>query len=178
MAEDSNNGQARLPFQEVPAKIRQKLIDLGGVPDLNLHRILSNHPILLSSWIDFAYSLRHNCTSSRQFRELMILRGAQLGNAKYQWSQHEPMARESGISLEKIDSIKEWEKSSLFDEKEKVVLKLMEALFQKGGQISVELDRQLKNYFTEAEYLELILTGSFYVHVSTMLNALQIPVEN
>ena len=178
MSEDSNNRQARLPLKDVPSDLQQKVVGLGGKPDINLYKVLSNNPTLLSSWIDFAYSLRLNCTTSRQIRELMILRSAQLCNSQYEWFQHEQMATKCGVSKEKINSIKQWEKSSLFDEKEKVVLKLMEALVQNGGRLSEELDQQLKSYFTEAEYLELILTGSFYVMVPTVLKALQIPIES
>ncbi|CAF5151562.1 unnamed protein product, partial [Rotaria magnacalcarata] len=54
----------------------------------------------------------------------------------------------------------------------------MESLIQNGGAISEELDKQLKQYFTEAEYLELILTGSFYVMGPTVLKALRIQAES
>ncbi|CAF1293947.1 unnamed protein product [Rotaria sp. Silwood1] len=178
MSEEDNNLQARLPLKDVPIELQQKIVALDGKPDLNLYKVLSNNPTLLSSWIDFAYSLRRNCTTSRQLRELMILRGAQLCNSQYEWFQHEKMAKQCGILIEKINSIQEWQKSSLFDEKEKVVLELMESLIQNRGTISEELDKQLKKHFTEAEYLELILTGSFYVMVPTVLKALQIPIEN
>ncbi|CAF1232134.1 unnamed protein product [Rotaria sordida] len=178
MSEEDNNCQVRLPLKDIPFELQQKIIDLDGRPDLNLYKVLANNPTLLRSWIDFAYSLRRNCTTSRQLRELMILRSAQLFNSQYEWFQHEQMAKQCGVSIEKIDSIKEWQKSSLFDEKEKVVLELMESLIQNGGTISEELDKELKKYFTEAEYLELILTGSFYIMVPTVLKALQIPIEN
>jgi len=178
MSEEGNHCQARLPLKDVPAELQQKVVDLGGNPNINLYKILSNNPILLSSWIDFAYSLRNNCTTSRQVRELMILRGAQLCNSHYEWFQHEQMAIKCGISKEKIDSIKDWQKNPLFDEKEQVALELMESLIQNRGKINDELDKQLKTHFTESEYLELILTGSFYVMVPTVLEALQIPTEN
>jgi len=147
MSEEDNNRQPRLPLKDVPAELQQKVVDLGGNPNLNLYKILSNNPALLSSWIDFAYSLRRNCTTSRQVRELMILRGAQLCNSQYEWFQHEQMAKQCGISQEKIDSIKEWQKNSLFDEKEKVALELMESLVQNKGKMSNQLDEQLKKTF-------------------------------
>jgi alkylhydroperoxidase family enzyme len=178
MSEEDNNRQPRLPLKEVPSELQEKIVNLGGNPNLNLYKILSNNPTLLSSWIDFAYSIRRNCTTSREIRELMILRSAQLFNSSYQWFQHEPMAKQCGISQEKIDSINEWQNSSVFDEKEKVALELMESLVQNKGKITDQLDEQLKKYFTEAEYLELLLTGSFYVMGPTVLGALQIPIEN
>jgi alkylhydroperoxidase family enzyme len=177
MSEEDNNRQPRLPLKDVPQEIQEKIISLGGNPNLNLYKTLSSNPTLLSSWVDFAYSLRHNCTTSRQIRELMILRGAQLCHSQYEWFQHEQMAKQCGISKEKIDSVKEWQTSSLFDEKEKVALELMESLIQNGGKMNDKLDEQLKKHFTEAEYLELILTGSFYAMVPRVLEALQIPTE-
>ncbi|CAF4334103.1 unnamed protein product, partial [Rotaria sordida] len=121
MSEEDNNCQVRLPLKDIPFELQQKIIDRDGRPDLNLYKVLANNPTLLQSWIGFAYSLRRNCTTSRQLRELMILRSAQLFNSQYEWFQHEQMAKQCGVSIEKIDSIKEWQKSSLFDEKEKVV---------------------------------------------------------
>jgi alkylhydroperoxidase family enzyme len=108
----------------------------------------------------------------------MILRGAQLCQSKYEWFQHEKMANECGISKEKIDSINEWQTSSLFDEKEKIAIELMETLVKNQGKMNEQLDEKLKKYFTEAEYIELILTGGFYVMVPTVLEALQVPIEN
>ena len=169
--------QSRLPLKNVPLDLEEKIVKLNGNPNLNLYKVLSNNPILLSSWIDFAYSLRRNCTTSRELRELMILRGAQLCQSEYEWFQHEQMAKQCGISEEKINKIKDWKTNSLFDEKEKVALELMESLVLNKGKITDQLDEELKKYFTESEYLELILTGSFYVMVPTVLETLQIPTE-
>ncbi len=177
MAKESNDNQPRLPLIDVPPEIEQKIRDLGGRSILNLHKILSHHPTLLSSYIDFAYTLRNNCTSSRQLRELMILRGAQLVNSKYQWHQHEQMAKQFGISEEQINSISEWQTSLLFDDKEKVVLDLMETLILTRGKIRDTLDAQLKKNFTTSEYVELVLTGSYYAMVPIVLEALQVPIE-
>jgi alkylhydroperoxidase family enzyme len=178
MAEKDNNRQPRLPFKDVPSDVQEKIVSLGGNPNLNLYKILANNPTLLSTWTDFAYSLRLNCTTPRQTRELMILRGAQLCHSEYEWFQHEKMAKACGISQEKIDSINEWQTSSRFDEKEKIAIELMEALVQNKGKINQQLDEQLKKHFTEAEYLELVLTGSFYTMVPTLLEALQVPIES
>ena len=87
------------------------------------------------------------------------------------------MVKQYGVPREKIDSIKDWQKSSLFDEKEKVALELMESLIEHGGKVDDQLDEKLKKHFTEAEYVELVLTGSFYAMVLRILEALQIPIE-
>ncbi|CAM4838538.1 unnamed protein product [Rotaria magnacalcarata] len=114
MSNEDNNCQAQLPLKDVPIELQQKVVDLGGKPDINLYKF-----------------------------------------------QHEQMATKFSV-----------------DDKEKVILDLMESLIQNGGAISEELDKQLKQYFTEAEYLELILTGSFYVMGPTVLKALRIQAES
>ena len=107
----------------------------------------------------------------------MILRGAQLCQSRYEWFQHEKMAKQCGLSQEKIDAIDQWRNSALFDEKEKIALELMESLIENKGKMTQQLDERLKTSFSEAEYIELVLTGSFYVMVPTVLEALQIPIE-
>ncbi|CAF3396958.1 unnamed protein product [Rotaria socialis] len=52
MSNEDNNCQARLPLKDVPIELQQKVIDLGGKPDLNLYKVLANNPTLLSSWIE------------------------------------------------------------------------------------------------------------------------------
>lgn len=151
MAEQENNPQPRLPFKDVPVDLQEKIVSLGGNPNLNLYKILSNNPVLFSSWIDLAYSLRHNCTTSRSTRELMILRGAQLCHSRYEWFQHEKMAKQCGILQEKIDAIDQWQNSSLFDEREKIALELMESLVQNKGKMSDQLDEELKLDGTQDE---------------------------
>lgn len=178
MAEEKNHHPARLPFIDVPTDLQEKITSRGGNPNLNLYRTLANNPAMLSAWVDFAYSLRHNCTTPRSIRELMILRGAQLCQSEYEWFQHEKMARQCGISDERIEAVHQWRSSALFDEKEKVALELMESLIQNKGKITQQLDEALKSHFSESEYIELVMTGSFYVMVPTVLETLQIPIEN
>lgn len=178
MSSEDNHNQPRLPLNSVPLELQERITSLGGDPNLNLYKILSNNPQFLSSWIDFAYSIRRNCTTSRQLRELMILRGAQLCQSDYEWFQHEKMAKQCGLTQEQIDAIQNWQTSTLFDEKERLVLELMELLIEHRGKLNDRIDEKLKQHFTHAEYIELILTGSFYVMVPTVLHALQIPTEN
>ncbi|CAF1377356.1 unnamed protein product [Rotaria sordida] len=66
MLEENSSGQPRLPLKDVLVELQEKIVNLNGNPNLNLYRIVSNNPIRLSSWIDFAYSIRRDCTTSRQ----------------------------------------------------------------------------------------------------------------
>jgi len=67
----------RLPLKEIDERNKKRIRELNG-EFLNLYRVLGHHANLLSAWIEFAYTLRRDCTTARTLRELMILRGAQL----------------------------------------------------------------------------------------------------
>lgn len=178
MANEDEKPTARLPYKNVPLDLEEKIVGFGALPTLNIFQILSNNIPLCSSFVDFTHSILQKCTTSRSLRELMILRGAQLWPCEYQWIQHQRMAKKCGIPQEKINEIDQWETSSLFDEKEKVVLELIESLLRNKGKLNDQLDEKLKKHFTESEYIELVLTGCFYVFLPTLVHALEIPVEN
>ena len=178
MANEDDKPTARLPYKDVPLELQEKIVRFGALPNLNIFRILSNNIPLCSSFIDFTDSILQKCTTSRALRELMILRGAQLWPCEYQWLQHEGMAKKYGVPKEKINAIDQWKTSPLFDEKEKVVLELIESLVENKGKLNDQLDEKLKNHFTESEYIELVLTGCFYVFLPTLVHALEIPLEN
>jgi alkylhydroperoxidase family enzyme len=164
----------RIPLREIDSNILKKIKDLGGKP-LHLYQILTHHPRLLSAWIDFAYSLRKDCTTARTLRELMILRGAQIVDSSYEWQQHFRMALEAGVSQEKIDHLGDWRDSKLFEESERVALELMEAVVK--GEVDDTLYEKTRVHFSTSEYIELLLTASFYVMVPRVLNGLQVPLE-
>ena len=164
----------RIPFKEIGPKNLQRLSELGGKP-LNLYRMLANNQDLLSAWLEFAYALRSKCSTSRQLRELMILRGAQIAKSDYEWVQHLRMAKESGLVQEKIDQLENWKDSSLYSSEEQAVLQLMEEVMV--GKVSDELSKRIKNQFSDSEHVELILTASFYAMVPRVLDGLSVPME-
>lgn len=177
MNQENSSSLARLPLVPVPVDIQEKIKILGGNPDLNLYSILANHSKLLTAWIDFAYTIRLDCKISREIRELMILRGAQICQSDYEWFQHEKMAKQCGIDQKKIDAIRDWPNSMIFDERERLALKLMESLIENGGEIDDQLYTAIKQQFTNEEILELIMTGSFYTMVPRVLKSLRVPIE-
>lgn len=178
MANEDDKPTTRFPYKNVSDDLREKILHFGASPSLNIFGILSNNIPLCSSFVEFTHSILQKCTTSRSLRELMILRGAQLWPCEYQWCQHQRMAKNHGVTDEQINAIDQWRSSSLFDEKEKIVLELMESLLENKGKLTDELNEKLKNYFTDSEYIELVLTGCFYVFLPTLIHALEIPVEN
>ena len=143
----------------------------------NLYRTLGHAPALFKGWLEFAWPLRLDATTPRALRELLILRGAQVSGAQYEWVHHRPMALEAGVSQEKIDALSDWRSTALFDASERAVLQLAEEV-TRGPAASADCMAALRRCgFDDAALVELVLTASFYVCVSRFLQSMEVPLE-
>jgi alkylhydroperoxidase family enzyme len=147
-----------------------------GIPVPNLYRVLGHAPDMLRAWLDFAWPLRLNAKTSRAIRELLILRGAQVSGARYEWVHHVQMALAAGVPQAQIDALDNWQSSALFDATERAVLRIADEV-TRGPGASAEAIEQLKQHFGGEAVVELVLTASFYVCVSRVLLSMDIELE-
>ncbi|HQP68361.1 MAG TPA: carboxymuconolactone decarboxylase family protein [Quisquiliibacterium sp.] len=166
-SEQPDDPALRAIFDEVRGRIDR-------VPDL--YRLIGHSPALLRAWIDFAWPLRLNAKTSRATRELLILRGAQIGGVDYEWAHHIPMALEAGVPQAKIDALASWQDSPLFDARERAVLRLADEV-TRGSGASEACMQALGAFYNHAEIVELTLTSSFYVCVSRFLTSMRLELE-
>jgi len=150
---------------------------LATWPDIsNLYRTLGHAPVILETWIDFAWTLRSEAVSDRRLRELVIMRTAQLNETDYEWRHHYPMALEHGATAEQLSELERWEESPLFSAPERAVLAMAEEL-ARTARLSDAGWAGLAEHFDDVERVELVLTASFYACVSRVLGALEIDLE-
>jgi alkylhydroperoxidase family enzyme len=105
----------------------------------------------------------------------VILRGAQLMRSEYEWAQHLPMARKSGVREAQIAALDKWRTSHEFDEQEKAALELGEAVTT--GHVSDELHARVSPHFDHHDYVELAEVAGFYAMVGRMLDAMAVPLD-
>lgn len=161
------------------AAIRAELRERAG-PDYklpNLYRVIGIAPQMLRAWLDFAWPLRLEAQSERRLRELMILRGAQVCEVRYEWAHHVPMALQAGVSLEQIRALGSWRQASCFDARERAVLRLAEELSGGPGASESCLAELRVAGFPEDQLVELVLTASFYVCVARFLASMAVELE-
>lgn len=166
-------------MQRVPAAgfepvLQKRLAELWGRP-VNLYRALGNHPALTAAWTEFANAIRHESRTPRALRELMILRTAQVARSEYEWAHHLGMARKAGVLEAKIAALALWRTSEAFDAKERAALALTEAVM--ACNVTDEVHAEVRKHFTDAEFVELSLTASFYAMVSRMLDAMRVELD-
>lgn len=173
MPNSTTRGPA-LPLQEPHPAAAEKIAELGA-RQLNLYRVLANAPDMLDAWLDFAWSLRDNCTTPRVLRELMILRTASVMRADYEWHQHRHMAGRAGASDAQLDAISAWQTSQCYTARERVALMLTDAMLT--GHVNDDVQQELARHFSDQERVELVATAGFYAMVPRVLDALRVPIE-
>lgn len=162
---------ASVPLLEVTGAHRKR-IEALGLEVADLYRALAHQPAMLGAWLEFSSSLRREPAVSRALRELMILRSAQLHDARYQWRDHVLMAAEAGVSPDQVQGLEDWASSTLFDERSRCALAFTDEMVR--GEVSDATLGDLAESFSPAERIELILTAGFYCMVPRVLDALRL----
>jgi alkylhydroperoxidase family enzyme len=148
-----------------------------GVRVPNLYRVIGHAPAMLRAWLDFAWPLRLEATTSRRLRELLILRGAQVSGAHYEWVHHTAMALAAGVTQAQIDALANWRDAGCFDATERAVIRLAEEVTIGPAASAESIEALREAGFDEAGIVELTLTASFYVCVSRFLQSMQVELE-
>ncbi|MBI3376278.1 MAG: carboxymuconolactone decarboxylase family protein [Betaproteobacteria bacterium] len=148
-----------------------------GIPLPNPYRVIGHAPPMLRAWLDFAWPLRLHAKTPRRLRELLILRGAQVSGAGYEWVHHVTMALAAGVTQAQIDALAGWEHATLFSAQEKAVLRLADEVTRGPGASDACIDALRRHGFGDAEIVELTLTASFYVCVSRFLQSMDVELE-
>lgn len=131
---------------------------------------------MLHAWIEFAYSLRADASTPRRIRELMILRSAQVMEARYQWCDHVVMGKQAGVRDEQISNLLRWEESPDFSSAERAAIRFAEAVLDDDVTDNVWAD--LRANFDDAACIELAVTAGFYSMVPRMLHALRLEPDS
>jgi 4-carboxymuconolactone decarboxylase len=140
-----------------------------------LYRTLGNSPAMLQAWTGMAWRLRHDATSPRALRELLIMRIAQLTVAPFEWVSHWDMAVKHGVTEDQLTELSGWPASELFSVEERAALAMCDEL-TRDLHVADETWSALAAHFGPGELVELVLTVSFYSCVSRTLHALGLGV--
>jgi alkylhydroperoxidase family enzyme len=159
---------------DVVAPVLERFRAEGREP-IALYRALANTPALLRSYSVLARSLRHDATSDRRLRELVILRTALLTGSAYEWSHHRPMAIDAGVTREQLGALSAWDESGLFDDSERAALRCADAVH--GLEVTDAAFAELESAVGSAGAVEIVLTASFYEAVARLVQALGVEVE-
>jgi len=142
----------------------------------NIWRALLNTPQLADRILLLADELRHGTSIEKRYRELAVLTVGRVTKCDYEFDHHWNAALKAGIPRSHLDALHEFESSSLFDERDRSVMRFaVEAT--KNLTVSDATWEALHKHFGVEQAMEIVLTVSWYNTVVRILLPLRIENE-
>ena len=155
---------------EIAAKNR-----VGG-RDLNLFRVLLNHPNLTRRWMVFAGHVLQKQTVPLRERELLILRIGWLNQSEYEFAQHAEIAKRAGIGEAEIERVKQGPAAG-WAAHEAALLQAADDLFERSVVSDATWAALAARYSTQ-QMMDVVFTVGQYNLVSWALNSFGVPLDD
>lgn len=167
---------ARIPYADLQQSDIQPIVqqieaERGSV--IHLYQMLLHSAPVAQGWLDYLTAIRQKTSISGALRELIIMRVAILNRAPYEADQHAPIALQEGVSQAQLDALEHWQQSPLFDDEQRAVLALTDAMTL-DVQVPDAVFEALTQFFDHQKIVEITATVAAYNMVSRFLEALQI----
>jgi 4-carboxymuconolactone decarboxylase len=170
---------ALLPFvDESKASDKTREI-LGNTPrKLNVARMIANaSDAVFQNFSRLGNSLMTRGKLNGKLREIAILRNARVCNSLYEYTQHVPIAKSTGVSDEQLAAIDHWEGAACFTELERLVLRFTDEIARnvKGERSTLAA---LQKHLGPGELVELIMAVGFWGMVARILETTEVELED
>ncbi|KGP75084.1 carboxymuconolactone decarboxylase [Desulfosporosinus sp. Tol-M] len=166
-----------MPLEEMPEKTRQMIS--GGKSQLsvlNVNKMVAHAENSARHFMRMGNSLLTQAKLDARLRELAILRIATLCDSRYEWYQHEILAKQVGITEQQISAVRLDKNSPVFNDQERAVLRYTEEVTV-NVKSSEESFAELSQFLSNRELVELTLTIGFYNLVARFLENTGVEIE-
>jgi len=150
--------------------------EMNGSP-LNVHKLLAKHPKLLKAWWNFRNYSVEGGDLGRRHGELVILRVAFYLKSWYEWASHVDRSLKVGISIEEIQNVNKILDPNDWSEKEFSLLNAVDQLIENKC-LSKSQYKQLSNFFSEQQIMDLIAIHGMYLILGCMINIWGLPLDD
>lgn len=145
----------------------------------NLFRTLRQNEALLGPYLEMLHALWNESGLDRELRELAILRTAALSQSDYLWHQHVRVARETGISDDRIAAVHRWQSNERahYDPRERAMFAFVDALSHPGSDVRHAREVLAKHMRSEV-ILGLTMLVGFYRLTANVALAEEVRTED
>ena len=169
---------ARLPYVEpgsAPDAVRQVLERLPI--QLNIFKMMAHAETCFRPLLSLGTAILSEQRLDARLRELAILRIAQLSNARYEWVQHEPIARAVGVSEAQIEALAAGSiDDASFGALDRLVLRFTTEVVN-AVKASDATFAEMQRHFSPREIVELLLAIGFYMTIARLAETVAIDVD-
>ncbi|MEU9607615.1 carboxymuconolactone decarboxylase family protein [Streptomyces sp. NPDC048057] len=169
--------QDRDAAPEVGAVFDRVREEYGFVP--NILRAMAHCPDLLQAFVPFWGQVYASPAIGPRLRALAALGTAKAQECTYCVAHMSASARRAGMDEQEISAVGDSVvQARVFDPREGLILELADRLTQDPDGTTDELRKQLREVFTDAEIVNIVLAIGTYNLTSRFLKALAIDVED
>ncbi len=160
---------ARLPYVELesaPDAVRQTLERLPI--QLNIFRMMAHAETCFRPLLRLGTAILSEQQLDPRLRELAILRIAQLSGARYEWVQHEPIAKGVGASDAQVAALARGAiDDASFSAVDRLVLRFTTEVVS-TVKASDPTFAEMQRHFSPREIVELLLAIGFYMTIARL----------
>jgi len=169
---------ARIPYIDVDTASGKAKEVLERLPvRLNIFKMMAHAETNFRPLIMLGTSILTEQQLSGRLRELAILRVARLSRAEYEWVQHVPIAKMTGVSDEQVAALeRDQATAACFDPVDALVLRATDEIVGDGGP-SDDTFAELQAHFSNREIVELVLAVGFYMVMARLMISTRIDVD-
>ena len=144
---------------------------------VNIFATLGRNRRFFRPWLMFATRLMPRGTLPREDTELVILRTAVNCRARYEWEQHQGIARRAGLSDADVERVREGPSAAGWSERQAAILSAVDELHDQRYISDATWDR-VSAHLPPEQMLELCMLTGHYEMVAMTLNSAGTPLED
>ena len=166
--------------ESVPEYLREVFDEINAGPGgvgTGPMSVLKHSPELAKRAIPLFEYVRNESTVPHPVRELAMLATARAKDCIYIWDRHVPIARESGLSNELIDSLRDRKPLPKLSPAEEAVINLANEFFT-GSRVSVETFKTAHEQFGSQGLVELVTLMGFYAMLAFNANTVDLQLAH
>lgn len=168
---------APLPEAERTAEIRRLLLLATKTPrEVHLYSTVVRHQVLYERWLGLAHGVGFDGSLPVRVRELVILRTAIQAKCRYEWAQHERIARRNGVTDEEITAVRRGPDDPFWTEDDAMLLLAVDEA-EAEATISERTWSRLCSRWSERELIELTVLIGTYRLTALMINAFGVALD-
>ncbi|MDE2938037.1 MAG: carboxymuconolactone decarboxylase family protein [Chloroflexota bacterium] len=171
----------QLPTSEsIPEDLRDVFDEINAGPGgvgTGPMSILKHSPEMARRAIPFWEYVRNESTVPHQMRELAMLATARAKDCIYIWDRHVPIARQSGLSNELIDALRDRRPLPELSPSEAAIINLANEFFN-GSKVSDETFQAVHQAFGTQAMVELVTLMGYYAMLAFNANTVDLQLAH
>ncbi len=149
----------------------------GHAPNAQIFRTLATCPEILEVFIPMADAVRNGCGIDPKLREMAIVMACQTMGTHYEHDPHWNRALKEGVLKEQMQALWDFEKSALFSDLEKAVLRLARDATRAPAQVSDKVWEDVYHGLGQKQSVALLFNIGWYNMTGRLTGPLELSNE-